>query len=449
MKNADVEQEESKISRKEKIKAMFIAASNSGGQTVYFNYANLVAVGIGATPIQMSFITSIQNLGSALLQGFFGKLSDRFGRKIILLLGFIIATITTAVLAFNSSTITFMIIIAIYSLGISMIIPSWNALIGDISTEKSRVKILGQLGMVGTISASLFLLILGFLTDYLPFPENFWIFSRDLANYSYRFTILTEFLPFPDKFLIFSSGLIDYKYRFMIFCGAFLLAFASIFVITLTETNVFKRNNKERMFKRILQNKSFSVLTTVTLVWWFVMSFLWPLSPYILKRLEPSAAQVAILSAVFSASMALAQISARRIVNKIGRKMTIVLGLAFLCLVPLVLAFSTQWYIIIFANIFGGFGNATLMVSVSAEILDMADPENKGAYSGAYNLLMGITTFCGSFLCGILFEYFTKGMEYMNNSFYTILRIALISITVIRLVATTPIIIYAIKNRKK
>ena len=123
METTDEQLQEKNTSKKEKIKTMLVAAANTSGQQFYFNYANLVAVGIGASPIEMSFITSIQNLGSALLQGFFGRLSDKIGRKIILLLGFIIATITTAFLAYNSSTVIFMIIIAVYSIGISMIVP--------------------------------------------------------------------------------------------------------------------------------------------------------------------------------------------------------------------------------------------------------------------------------------------------------------------------------------
>ncbi|MHA1200419.1 MAG: MFS transporter, partial [Candidatus Heimdallarchaeaceae archaeon] len=127
-------QSSKKKSRREKIKSMLISAVNSGGQQFYFNYASLIAVGMYATPIEVSLITGIQNLGTNLLQGFFGRLSDRFGRKLILIFGFIIATITTVYLSFNSSTIIFMIVISIYSLGISMVIPSWNAFLGDIST---------------------------------------------------------------------------------------------------------------------------------------------------------------------------------------------------------------------------------------------------------------------------------------------------------------------------
>jgi len=421
LETTDEQLQEKNTSKKEKIKTMLVAAANTSGQQFYFNYANLVAVGIGATPIEMSFITSIQNLGSALLQGFFGRLSDKIGRKIVLLLGFIIATITTAFLAYNSSTISFMIIIAAYSIGISMIIPSWNALVGDISTEKSRVKILGQLGMIGTITASIILLVLGFFTDYLPFPETYWIFPE---------------------------GLTDYKYRFMMFCGALLFALASIFVIFLQETNRFKAKNPFQSIKKTFQNRKFAIFTAVTLVWWFVMSFLWPLNPYILKRLNPSSAEVAVLSAVFSASMAIAQISAKKVVNKIGRKMTIFVGLISFCLVPFILIFSYYWYIIIFANIFGGASNGIVMVAINAEILDMADLKTKGAYTGAYNLMMGVVTFCGSFLCGIIFEFVTKGISYLENSFFYILQITLIILTITRLGASVPVLIYALKNRQ-
>ncbi|MHA1203166.1 MAG: MFS transporter, partial [Candidatus Heimdallarchaeaceae archaeon] len=278
----------------------------------------------------------------------------------------------------------------------------------------------GQLGMVGTISASVILLVLGFITDYLPFPENFFIFQDNLN---------------------------DYNFRFMMFCGAFLFAFATIFVFTLTETNLFKQKNKVKSFLEIIKDKPFSKLILVTLVWWFFMSFLWPLSPYVLKRIDVTSAQVAILSAVFSAAMAVGQIAVGKIAAKIGRRMTMFLGIVSLCTVPLVLAFSTSWYLVLIANIFGGFGNGALMVSISAEILDLAGSDAKGAYSGTFNLMLGIATFCGSFLCGILFEFFTKELTFTDNEFGTVLRIFLITITIVRLLASIPVLVYALRKK--
>ena len=67
-----------------------------------------------------------------------------------------------------SSPIIFMVVIAIYSLGISMVTPTWNALMGDISTEKNRARVISFYGMVGTITSSVVLLVLGFIVDKIP-----------------------------------------------------------------------------------------------------------------------------------------------------------------------------------------------------------------------------------------------------------------------------------------
>ena len=58
--NIEEDLAENKSVMKDKIKTYTIAAANAGGQQFYWNYATLIAVGIGATPIQMSFITAIR-----------------------------------------------------------------------------------------------------------------------------------------------------------------------------------------------------------------------------------------------------------------------------------------------------------------------------------------------------------------------------------------------------
>ena len=425
-----------KAIKKDKIKTYAIAAANSGGQQFYFNYATLIAVGIGATPLQMSFITAIQNLGSSLLQGFFGRLSDRIGRKLVLLFGFIIATITTVNLAFLTSPVIFMVIIGIYSLGMSMVIPSWNALMGDITTEKTRIKVISQLSMVGTLTSSVLLLLLGFFIDLIPFKN-------------------TE---------------LETKYRVMVLVGAMFFALATIVILTLSETNRTKSVRKAVPIKTLLKNKSFVIFSGTTMIWWLMMSLLWPLSPFVLSRLEPSTSAVAILSAVFSASMALGFMITFKIGDRISRKFMIFIGFLSLCLVPITLAFSTHWALIIITNFFGGLGNGLVNVSVSTEILNLADPKIKGTYSGTYNVFLGILTFTGSFISGLIFEFFTRSsfslisksvwldfstgffskfLDSSLDSFGLFLRNFLIIITCLRLLAAIPILVLSLKERKK
>jgi MFS family permease len=391
--------------KKQSLKTKLIAIAQSGGQKLYWDYSNLLAKGIGATHIQMAFITAIQNLGSALLQGFFGRLSDNFGRRIVLFLGFVLATVSTIVLSFMSSPVVFMIIVAFYSIGLSMTIPSWNALLGDISTEKTRTQLIGTLSMIGTLFSSIFMLIFGFVTDFLP-----W----DLVR----------------------------KYRSMIFIGAFFFAIAALIILRFKETNSVEEKTERTSVSVLFKDKRFIIFIAATMPWWFVMSFLWPISPTVIFNLQPNNLQVAILSISFSAGIFGGQWFSSKFADRIGRRFTIFIGFVALCVVPIVFAFAFEWYIIIIANIFGGVGNGFAFVSLNSEILSMAKPRIKGTYTGTYNLLSGILTFVGSFVSGIIFQALETKLE-----LGLLLSVYLTSIGVARILMTIPVLLLAMKEK--
>ncbi|MFW9852326.1 MAG: MFS transporter [Candidatus Thorarchaeota archaeon] len=391
--------------KKQLFKTKLIAIAQSGGQKILWDYSSLLAKGVGATHIQMAFITAIQNLGSALLQGIFGRLSDNFGRKIVLFMGFIVATVSTIVLSFISSPILFMVIIACYSIALSMIVPSWMALLGDISTEKTRTHLIGTLSMIGTIFSSIIMLILGFVTDYLP-----WDTVR--------------------------------KYRSMIFIGAFFFAIAALIILRFRETNSVKEKTERTSILVLFQDRKFVIFIAATMPWWFVMSFLWPISPTVIFNLHPNNLQVAILSISFSAGIIGGQWFSAQYADRIGRRFTIFIGFVALCIVPIVFAFAYAWYIIIIANIFGGLGNGFAFVSLNSEILNMAKPKIKGTYTGTYNLLSGILTFIGSFVSGVIFEALEPKFE-LN----LLLSVYLTSIAVARILMTIPVLILSVKEK--
>lgn len=391
--------------KKQSLKTKLIAITQSGGQKLLWDYSSLLAKGVGATHIQMAFITAIQNLGSALLQGVFGRLSDNFGRKIVLFIGFIVTTISTIVLSFTSSPVVFMVIIACYSIGTSMTIPSWIALLGDISTEKTRTRLISTLSMIGTIFSSIIMLILGFVTDFLP-----WDTVR--------------------------------KYRAMIFIAAFFFAFAALIILRFRETNNVKEKTERISFSVLFKDRKYLIFIVATMPWWFVMSFLWPISPTVIFNLHPNNFQVAILSISFSVGIVGGQWFSGKYADKIGRRFTIFIGFVSLCVVPIVFAFAYEWYIIIIANIFGGIGNGFAFVSLNSEILSMSKPKTKGTYTGTYNLLSGILTFVGSFVSGIIFEALEPKFELS-----LLLSVYLTCIGVARILMTIPVLMLAMKEK--
>ncbi|MGC8565420.1 MAG: MFS transporter, partial [Thermoplasmata archaeon] len=58
-----------------------------------------------------------------------------------------------------------------------------------------------------------------------------------------------------------------------------------------------------------------------------------------------------------------------------------------------------------FLNIFSGISQAITNVAFIAYILDASPKEDRGKYVGIYNMLIGIVTFLGSMLGGILGLY--------------------------------------------
>lgn len=405
--NKDTDSNSKKEEKRQKTLAKGISITQSTALQLYFNYGTLLAIRIGAEPIHMSFITAIQNLGTALLQGLFGQLSDRLGRKIVLSLGFLITTIATIGLASLSNVIVFMIIIGCYSIGMSMVVPSWNALMGDLSTKETQTKLIGKLSMIGTLSSSVIMLILGFTSDYLPL---------DQTN----------------------------KFRVMMFLGALLLALAIILVIKIKETNVEKKSARKSSLLLPFKNKKFRVFLISTSLWWFTMSFMWPLGPFVISRVNPNNFHVAIFAAAFAVGMFAGQFLASKVADKIGRRFTLVLSFLALSFVPISYSFVYDWYFIIPANLLAGLGNGLLGVTLSSELLFLAGIKDRGAFSGSYNLVSGIITFSGSLTSGIIFQHLTKFYD-LNY----ILTVYLVMMTCVRFIALIPTLLLSSKEKPK
>ena len=114
-----------------------------------------------------------------------------------------------------------------------------------------------------------------------------------------------------------------------------------------------------------------------------------------------------------------------------------------MCFVPLIFGFATLWYHIVFANIFGGIGNGLLNVPLYSEILTLSSKELRGTYTGIYNIIIGITTFLGSFVSGIIFEALSSRYE-----FFFVLRNMLLLLAAARFLATIPVLWLSVSKKK-
>ncbi|MHA2251843.1 MAG: MFS transporter [Candidatus Kariarchaeaceae archaeon] len=349
------------------------AADNLAG-----TFAMLYAVARGSVGLIQGVLVSIRELGSSLLQPIWGYLSDRYGRKLFVFIGFAIQSLSWGVLIPLADTPLKILGIFIFqtTLG-TMLFPCWAAWIGDNSESRNRGKIIGFLGLVGSWSGLLALIVVSSVMEKRD-PSRV-----DIGTYSYAFRIAGVLyasaavitLLIPDK------------------RGAVLEIERKGKVPTLTRIKDLIRSYKPE-FRRLL------FVEGVFRVSW---SFAWPLFPYAILSATNNWSQLAYLSVVMGITSGLSMFYGGRLSDRIGRNKVIIWSRVVLVIPPILYGVGAIYdepiYLFI-SNALVGLIVGAGGVSVNSMILDIAPVEKQATYFSTYLMVMGILAFCGSMLMG-------------------------------------------------
>ncbi|MBD3192983.1 MAG: MFS transporter [Candidatus Heimdallarchaeota archaeon] len=331
-------------------------------------FMGLYAVIIGATASALSLITSLRNLIQLAVQSTFGRISDKIGRKLLIFLGLLGSGIFVALFPLIKNGWLLVGAVSLYSIGVASYVPAFTALQGDISNKENRAGLISLITIVGALASMVGLVAVGFASNL---GDSEWL----------QYTIILE-----------------------IAAGIFIIgSFVSLLVTDPPVERITKR--QKFTLKPVIKNKSFRKFVIINSLMGFSMSLGWPIFPFV-RGEYATAQQNTWIWAIFAFFQIVSILITRPFINKISRKKLLIFGRIIMFYVPLNLAltvlFFPYWWHLAICNMTSGLSVALYMVGQNSYILDCAPEKEKGTFTGIHNFFMGIATFLGSLIMGII-----------------------------------------------
>jgi MFS family permease len=371
----NTEEEQVKTEPKQKKLFWLISTGSNSSDLILLNFfqyfaANIVTLGI------LGYLTAIRNLLKALFQEAFGRLSDRRGRKILLIIGFFLSFVATVLLAFSyRSQVMLIVVITIHALAFSISFPVWNATIGDVTEIKGRTTFIGKLTAIGQgVGVALMLILTGL------------------------------FFILKNSFGIVLDWRVEYGIVFAV--SAFCLLLSAFGVLFLEETRQPEIMQKPPRMLTAFKNKPFRNFIIVNSFYGIAMAVLWPIYPVIqVTVLGMEIYQLTLVSAIYAICFAFSGFFGGRIADRIGRKPVLIVTRFLLFSVSLLYipaVIFNAWGYVILTNVVSGLCNGAFFIVMNTYALDCSSEDTKGSYSGLAQVSWGITTSVGSLVAGFI-----------------------------------------------
>lgn len=137
----------------------------------------IYAVDVGMNPAQIGAIFSIQVAASMVMQPAGGYLSDRLGRKPLILFGLVLVAGTLPLMVMTESLAVLVLLSVFLGLGEAAIMPSMLTIGVELSEEGSYGSTLGMLDAMDNVGKALGPILAGVLLGWFSYPVGFSIIA--------------------------------------------------------------------------------------------------------------------------------------------------------------------------------------------------------------------------------------------------------------------------------
>lgn len=327
--------------------------------------------GLVSVSATLSFIISF-GFSKAIVNYFAGEIADRFGRKKVLIIGWIIGIFVPLLVIFATSW--WMIVVANIFLGINQGL-AWSMTINmklDLSKSTERGLATGLNEFAGYTGLSVMAAVSGFIA----------------SSYSHR----------PEPFIL---GIV------VVVIGVLLSLFTkdtSEYLKMKTDQHKIKHSlsAKNIFLKTTFKDKNLSSITFAGLSTNLKDGMAWGLFPLFFANTGLTFAQIGILVAVYPAAWGIFQLGTGVLSDKIGRKYLIIGGMLTQAFSLWMILLVNQYELWLVAAILLGIGTAMVYPTLQASVSDVANPEWRAASLGVYRFWRDSGYAFGALLAGII-----------------------------------------------
>ncbi len=322
----------------------------------------------------LSFIVAF-GIAKALTNYFAGHLSDRYGRKLVLIAGWLVAAPVPFMLMWGPTWNW--VLAANVLLGISQGL-TWSTTIImkiDLVGPKQRGLAMGLNEFAGYFALALSALATGWIAaSYGLRPETFYLGVVYVA----LGLLLSMFLVRETRHFVAHEAKSSLKH-----------------------TNE-KPMTKTELFRMVsFTDRNLSSVSQAGMVNNLNDGMAWGLFPLVFAAAGATLAQIGIIAAIYPAVWGLAQIGTGALSDRIGRKWLIVFGMWIQALAIAVTAASDQVTGFVFGAVLLGLGTAMVYPTLLATIGDVACPSWRGSAVGIYRLWRDLGYAAGAILAGV------------------------------------------------
>ncbi|MCR8642691.1 MFS transporter [Paenibacillus sp. N1-5-1-14] len=369
----------------------------------------------------MNWVFSIYLLVSSVAVPIFGKLSDLFGRKRILVIGTLIFLAGSTLCGFAANMEQLIIYRFIQGIGSGAILPISTAIIADLYPFEKRAKMMGLVGFVWGAAGILGPLFGGFLVDYVTWHWIFFInIPFGIATIVLIVVYLKEKIEKTKKSidywgaLTFSLGLLALLYAVQKgsetneWLSPFVLLLFAAFVICMALFVIIESKVEEPMIPlTIFRSLPISMSNAITFIVHAIMIGLVVYVPmWVQGILGLGATQSGFILMPMSITWAIGAFWSGRIINR-GFRMASIIGTSILLLstlwfLTIQMASSTINFVLISTMIGFGFGITVTLYTLVAQ--SSVEPNMRGVATSANMLFRTLGQTIGISIFGSYFN---------------------------------------------